>query len=281
MVQNDNLDKYLNEFINNVFNYYNGKINKTVNAILKIDWMIYPSYKHVFGEKFYPNFVIIYAGSIRQYCDNFEELKMQVIVTVIHELFHVDQNINVLKIGIDKHYINHIENAVEFMTSKFIVDNNDDIYNRFGVDMSTAQEYDPFFVIPASNKLIQDTDAWYIKASNKDMIVNMIVNLCKKDSLYKTLHEFMNLILYGMLDVSVKLILNGHSMIIQTPEWIVSANQVAEFINDVIGYVPAGTMSKVTLDPTKTDSNTIVIDIKYTPINPMVKSVFCKEGNSK
>ena len=270
MVQNDSL----NEFINKVFNYYNGKINKNINAVLKIDWMAYPSSikRYEVGNRIYPNWVIVYVGNIEKCCTTYGDMLREIIDTIIHELFHVDQCINSLKMS-DANYVNHIENAVQAMTTKFIIDNIDDIYNKFGVRMLVSEK-DIYEIqnISLYNRIIKERNAYYIKGTNKDMIINIIIYLYRSSVLYNALHEAMDGILYGIIDGNIELVLNGNSMIIQTPQWMVSANQVAEFVSNIIDYNQVRLPHNASIDiSTNRDTNTLVIDIKHTVINPMAR----------
>ena len=90
------IKKMINEFIIQVFTYYNGVINK-VNypALLQIEWIDRKDIRSI-GISTSPCVVRIYpavllrelktAGMLNEY-----QIKYDLLETIIHELFHTDQ----------------------------------------------------------------------------------------------------------------------------------------------------------------------------------------------
>lgn len=132
----------IDTFIRNVFNYYNGRIN-VVNspARLHIEWL--QCNKSTAGTSLLPNIVEIYPNVMCRVVYNEEQLKRWIIMVIIHELYHTDQIIITSKLN-DKNYVNYIENAVEVMTTIYLGNHRQEIYNVFGVlinDSNNLREY--------------------------------------------------------------------------------------------------------------------------------------------
>ena len=78
-------EKFINEtnqFIERVFNYYNGRINTFNKAILKIEWVITPS--RIIGQTRNPNIVTIYPLVVYYIAQNDFMMKYLLIESVIH-----------------------------------------------------------------------------------------------------------------------------------------------------------------------------------------------------
>ena len=78
-------------FIRSVFNYYNGRINIFNKAILCIDWVI--KRDDVAGYSTQPNIVYIFPRTLMIISNNEDVFKFNIIMTVIHELYHTDQDV--------------------------------------------------------------------------------------------------------------------------------------------------------------------------------------------
>ena len=117
----------LNEFIYNVWNYYNGKINVIIPAILEIDYS-YDESSTMVGIQYYPDLVIIYPiQMIKIFHNNIHLLLQSIIETIIHELYHIDQ-FKLESQTTNPEYVNIIERQVEFQTNCYIMNNIRDIY---------------------------------------------------------------------------------------------------------------------------------------------------------
>jgi len=138
--------------IKNIFNYYNGKINNIIKAKLIIDWR--GNYiTNEAGCCIAPGIVYIFPMAGFRYCPtDYNIYKQYIVMTVLHELHHVDQYI--IERYNTKQYPEYqfsIEAPVEVHTNIFIANHINEIHNLFGVDMSeyvsveypyTMQRYD-------------------------------------------------------------------------------------------------------------------------------------------
>ena len=158
-------EKFINEtnqFIEMVFNYYNGRINTFNRAVLKIEWVITPS--RIIGQTRNPNIVTIYPLVIFYISDE-KTMKYLIIESIIHELYHIDQNINYRMMVSNRKYLYSIESAVEKQTNLYILNNSNEIYNIFGVSIIDGYQI---------YKINQFNDGVYIKKNWYDHIINMI-----------------------------------------------------------------------------------------------------------
>ena len=122
---------YLDEFIQKVFYYYNGKINLHMEAKLKIEWCYNYNDNSVVGNTYLPNIVEIYPMNVIKFIhDNTSTddkymsafiFRLRIIETIIHELHHIDQYINQYKIQTSPTYETRIEHPVEFMTYSYMI----------------------------------------------------------------------------------------------------------------------------------------------------------------
>ena len=124
----------INDFINKVFNKFNGKINCVNKAILIIDWLQH--YEHNNGAiTRNPNVVTIYPLVIARNSISVETLKYQILICIIHELYHCDQDIDYIRSLTDKDYIHGIESAVEFESNMFIAYNREWLSKEFDIQI--------------------------------------------------------------------------------------------------------------------------------------------------
>ena len=123
---------YISTFITRVFNYYDGYIN-TFNtpAVLNIDYSLQYN-SHIGGTSRNPNVVTIYPYILERYSDSLNEFYYNLIVTIIHELYHVDQDINYIKMIFDPAYAKQIEYTVEAYTYLYIANHQHEIAQQFG-----------------------------------------------------------------------------------------------------------------------------------------------------
>ena len=126
---------WLTNQITDVFNYYNGKINVIIPASLRIRWADgskSDSCKFSFGDTRYSGIVTIYPNVIiDSYYGDQQSIYEEIIETIIHELYHVDQFIMDWRYIQDPVYHDAIEDQVEFQAITYILSNLIDISNRF------------------------------------------------------------------------------------------------------------------------------------------------------
>ena len=126
----------INDLIIKVFNYYNGKINVINKTVLDINWCNLMGNNHG-GYSKLPNIVTINPMVIIRFYDNDEHIiKVAIIETIIHELYHSDQIINYNLYHSDVNYNQYIEHACQLQTVIYMAGHSQEIYNLFGVDTS-------------------------------------------------------------------------------------------------------------------------------------------------
>ncbi len=116
----------INTFINNVFNYYNGRINRIIPSIIEINWCMLENSTNA-GVTTTAKIVRIFPMVIARCVRNKNQLKSMLLVTIIHELYHVDQYIVPSRLEYDQEYVKSIEYPVEFMTWCYILNHEYEI----------------------------------------------------------------------------------------------------------------------------------------------------------
>lgn len=120
----------INDFIIKVFNYYNGKINIINKAVLDINWANQMT-SNIGGYSALPNIVKINPSVIIRFYNDEFYIKIHIIETIIHELYHTDQLINYVLYASDKNYNIFIENACEVQTTIYIINHLQEICDVF------------------------------------------------------------------------------------------------------------------------------------------------------
>lgn len=112
-----------------LFNYLNGRINKLNICRLNISYYSNCNY----AQFQYPNIVTVFLGSIidNYYFDDSGKSKRDWALTVLaltlaHELFHADQNVNAASYGRDIDYAKNVENAAEYNAEVFCMSHKQD-----------------------------------------------------------------------------------------------------------------------------------------------------------
>lgn len=124
----------IEEFTIKVFNLYNGRINVfNKPAKLNIEWALRYNSNNG-GSARNPSNITIYPEVIRRAVADEYHFWYNLIVCVIHELFHVDQVICYPKLMYDEAYKNIIESAVEMETYLFIANHQYEIAQSTGFD---------------------------------------------------------------------------------------------------------------------------------------------------
>lgn len=127
-------DKEINDFIIKVFNYYNGKINPINKAVLDINWADLAGSSDG-GYSRPPNIIVINPLVISRYNENINDLKISIISTIIHELYHTDQVINYQLYAIDSNYNKCIEFSCEMETIIYIIGHQFEINTIFNLNI--------------------------------------------------------------------------------------------------------------------------------------------------
>lgn len=131
-------EKIINDTIINAFNYYNGRINLCNPAKLIIDWEC--NDKTAFGSYYLPNVVVIYGLTFRgyKYFNNIDDLRLNIVLTVIHELFHCDQVVIYSKPDYNC-IMADLEYAVETQVYMYANANRNEFIDVFGIDIYKAR----------------------------------------------------------------------------------------------------------------------------------------------
>lgn len=122
--------KIYSSFAEVVYGYYNGKINGLKSHSFDII-SEEPAYE-IFGTNIFGHLEIILCGRDIMY-NSENEIKCSIIVTVIHELFHVDQIINYSAYSNNKEYMNKIEVDATCMTYLYLLNNSKELREVFSV----------------------------------------------------------------------------------------------------------------------------------------------------
>ena len=125
---------YTTNLIQNLFNWYNGKIN-VINrpAKLIIDWGI--NYDSIIsGHCRNPNKVLIFPFVIGRYSHrSIDEYNINLACTIIHELHHIDQDISFVKYREDSIYREMIEKQCNLEMYYFILNHTNELKNLFNI----------------------------------------------------------------------------------------------------------------------------------------------------
>jgi len=134
----------INIFIERVFNYLNGRVNIFNRpAVLEIDWT--PCFDSSVGAAARnPNRVIIFPEVIKRFFPNEYDFYYNIIISLIHELHHVDQVIDYIEMTKNPNYLNDIEYCVEFNSYMYMANNQIAIEQAIGFrDIHEFTEYMP------------------------------------------------------------------------------------------------------------------------------------------
>lgn len=124
----------IDSLILKAFNIYNGRINIfNQPAMLQIDWLMHPNSGKA-GTSANPNIITIYPSIIARHCTNMSWFKYQIILSIMHELYHTDQVINYPRMIMDPVYRDFIENVVEMESHLYLAHNKEQIKRDFGID---------------------------------------------------------------------------------------------------------------------------------------------------
>lgn len=125
--------KEINEFITKVFNYFNGKVNRFQLARLTINWCeMQISCNGAITTN--PNQVIVYPRVLKRFSNSNDQFIFNIILVVIHELYHVDQNTIFDRMS-DPNYLKMIEDTVEVQSMSYMYNHINEISKEFGLNL--------------------------------------------------------------------------------------------------------------------------------------------------
>lgn len=253
----------INDFIIKVFNYYNGKINPINKAVLDINWCNL-NMCDAGGFSRLPNIVVINPMVITRFYYNDEfMIKIQILETIIHELYHSDQIINYQLYMSDINYNKFIEHSCELETVIYIAGHVQEIYNVFGIDIFIDKD--------RYNKLI---NYWYYpgvryqRRNFNDHIFMCIDNLCDLGTetgnyiykaMYNSIKDRKNITFY-INDEIIPAYIDGNPV-------------STEVFNKSMGKYQCTGVYEPTYDINNHDDGNISIIIKMQPTNLMCKKV--------
>lgn len=135
--------KRVEEFANNVFNYYNGRINVfNYPATMEIEWAELWD-RDTGGIYLDPNRIILHPNVIKRYYHDEYAFYYNILISIIHELHHVDQEIYCIKMMNDREYYDYIERSVETESYLWVANHQTEIEQNFGFrDVISYNQYD-------------------------------------------------------------------------------------------------------------------------------------------
>ena len=184
---------FLNDFIDKVFTYYNGRINViNTNIILKKEWVpnqLYDYENLIFGS-YLNNVIILYVPAIiivshiftksidksnKKGCATFLfEILSNIIIAIIHELYHADQS--------SITYTNKIlstetkEIQVYQNTLLYVMNHLCEIYNQFNVAISPIAIENSLRWINYYAQYADPNNMYYYKrVNNEELFLNYFI----------------------------------------------------------------------------------------------------------
>lgn len=124
------------KFIRKVFNYYNGIINRFCKARLIVNWSMRCNSPNG-ATTSNPNIVTVFPLVMNRFVNNEFQFYYVIFESIIHELYHIDQCIDFIRMTVDHLYKDQIESAVEIQTKIFMASHRKEILENFGLDISS------------------------------------------------------------------------------------------------------------------------------------------------
>ena len=247
-----------NEFINKVFNYYNGKINTIVPAKLIIKWN-YMDNRTAIADTSSPNIIYVYPEKCYNISDKSEyDFYVIIVEAIIHELFHVDQVIDRYRSNYDMDYRQQIETAVEYQVVSYIMNNKDEIFEQFGIDLISVSDEIFKKTLEKIGKVKYERRTYVTHLS---CILSEFLGGCFDDYeiLLNTIESFMNY-KHGLLIISI----DNTELKVQDDDNFISIDEINNFFYNNCFYKSMLPAMKINVD-IETDSK-IYIKIQKQPI---------------
>lgn len=214
-----------NEFITKVFNYFNGKVNLFQRARLFINWCEVPSSANG-GLTTNPNCVTIFPCVIERYSSTEIDFLLNVILIIIHELYHVDQCINFGRMAINKQYHDMIENTVEVQSMSYLYNHANEINTVFGININfSSAKINDYIDHFADNNL-------YHRKKYLDHIISIANDLfnyeyCVRNGVDELIAQY-----YNTLNSKIIIIINDKVLIVKDYDKLTNVNKLNDFIFD-------------------------------------------------
>ena len=221
---NENIEK-VNTIITNVFNYFNGRVNVFQKARLYINWCSMQSSSNG-GLTTNPNCVIIYPRVIERYSNSKEEFIINIILIVIHELYHIDQCIIFNRMEVDKAYHDMIENTVEVESTSYLYNHIHEINEKFNLNI----RLDPN-KINAPINFFSDGNLYH-RAKYLDHLISVIVELfnyqyCVENNIIQLIAQY-----YNTSNSKIIIEINSNMLVVKENDTIVNVNILNDFMFD-------------------------------------------------
>lgn len=191
-IEEDGLTVDVDDFTKYLFDIFNGRINICNPAVLEIKHTPYYCYREAYGTAVYPNIVTIYACTIIMDGLALKVILAQILQSIIHELYHIDQFIN-NKIDTTQ-YNYEIEFAVEFMTYTYIRSNWNTLIDTLNYYLSCEYFTKKDFYFDSYNYdvyMASDTNLCYNRKDLPDQILLGILNATGTTELTDNLSEYL------------------------------------------------------------------------------------------
>ena len=221
---NDNI-KAINTIITNVFNYFNGRVNIFQKARLYINWCSVQGSSNG-GLTTNPNCVIIYPRVIERYSNSKEEFTINIILIVIHELYHIDQCIIFNRMEIDKAYHDMIENTVEVESTSYLYNHIHEINEEFNLNIRLNSNKIGYLI-----NFFSDGNLYH-RAKYLDHLISLITELfnyqyCVENNILQLITQY-----YNTSNSKIIIEINNNTLVVKENDTIVNVNILNDFMFD-------------------------------------------------
>jgi len=213
------------QFIHYIFNYYNGRINVYNKSKLEINWL--RNKETLLGAySRNPNTVVIYPKTLYRYTLDENSFKYAILMCIIHELYHQDQDIDYIRMINDIQYKQFIENAVETQTFLHIAYNVHNIQNTFGI----ISPIDPNTYPDILNKM----GAYNITAYHRCTYITHFISILK-DIMHESDNNVINIIREAFINIDsiITIIFNDAKFILKNREFCMPIEQLNDIMEDM------------------------------------------------
>lgn len=215
----------VNTIITNVFNYFNGRVNIFQKARLYINWCSVQGSSNG-GLTTNPNCVIIYPRVIERYSNSKEEFIINIILIVIHELYHIDQCIIFNRMEIDKAYHDMIENTVEVESTSYLYNHIHEINEEFNLNIRLNSNKIGYLI-----NFFSDGNLYH-RAKYLDHLISLITELfnyqyCVENNILQLITQY-----YNTSNSKIIIKINNNTLVVKENDAIVNVNILNDFMFD-------------------------------------------------
>lgn len=215
----------VNTNITNVFNYFNGRVNIFQKARLYINWCSVQGSSNG-GLTTNPNCVIIYPRVIERYSNSKEEFTINIILIVIHELYHIDQCIIFNRMEIDKAYHDMIENTVEVESTSYLYNHIHEINEKFNLNIRLNSNKIGYLI-----NFFSDGNLYH-RAKYLDHLISLIAELfnyqyCVENNIIQLIAQY-----YNTSNSKIIIEINNNTLVVKENDAIVNVNILNDFMFD-------------------------------------------------